>query len=118
MILKIPPQSNDFCDDEIVELANIFKLLGDEKRLQIVLYLSRNGKANVSELQTLLGLSQPLVSHHLALLRSSAIVESRREGKQQIYSISPGRMEGLMNMLTNRQQTFHACDRFLECVFG
>lgn len=122
MILKNPPPPeeprNQFCDDEINDLASVFKLLGDETRLRIVLYVCNQGTANVTELQKLVGLSQPLVSHHLGLLRGSGILESHREGKQRLYKLKAGRFETLMTMLSNRQQTFRACDRFLECVFG
>jgi ArsR family transcriptional regulator len=42
---------------------------------------------HVTDLCNRLGQSQPAVSHHLALLRVSGLIESRREGKHNFYSV-------------------------------
>ena len=74
--------------DQIVrELAQVFKLLSDETRLRILLYLAQNEEMHVTQLCNRLGQSQPAVSHHLALLRVSGLIESRREGKHNFYSV-------------------------------
>ena len=69
------------------ELAQVFKLLSDETRLRILLYLAQNQELHVTDLCKRLGQSQPAVSHHLALLRVSGLIESRREGKHNYYSV-------------------------------
>ena len=69
------------------ELCSLFRLLADRTRLSILLRLS-DGEKNVSTLCEELGLPQPTVSHHLGLLRTSAIVSSRRSGKQVFYSLN------------------------------
>ena len=69
------------------ELAQVFKLLSDETRLRILLYLAQSQEMHVTDLCTRLGQSQPAVSHHLALLRVSGLIESRREGKHNFYSV-------------------------------
>ncbi len=69
------------------ELAQVFKLLSDETRLRILLYLIQNNELHVTDLCSRLGQSQPAVSHHLALLRVSGLIESRREGKHNFYSV-------------------------------
>jgi ArsR family transcriptional regulator len=69
------------------EAANIFTLLSDESRLRIVLYLMRNNELNVSEICRQLGQTQPAVSHHLALLRVSGVIEARRSGKNIYYTV-------------------------------
>ena len=51
------------------ELVRWFKLLADETRLKILIFLLERGELNVRALCDLLQLSQPAVSHHLALLR-------------------------------------------------
>jgi DNA-binding transcriptional ArsR family regulator len=71
----------------IRELAQVFKLLSDETRLRILFYLAQNNELHVTDLCTRLGQSQPAVSHHLALLRVSGLIESRREGKHNFYSV-------------------------------
>jgi DNA-binding transcriptional ArsR family regulator len=79
----IPPVS----EQAVRELAQVFKLLSDETRLRILLYLAQNTELHVTDLCTRLGQSQPAVSHHLALLRVSGLIESRREGKHNFYSV-------------------------------
>jgi ArsR family transcriptional regulator len=79
----IPPVS----EQAVRELAQVFKLLSDETRLRILLYLAQNNELHVTDLCTRLGQSQPAVSHHLALLRVSGLIESRREGKHNFYSV-------------------------------
>lgn len=69
------------------ELAQVFKLLSDETRLRILLYLAQAQELHVTDLCNRLGQSQPAVSHHLALLRVSGLIESRREGKHNFYSV-------------------------------
>jgi len=74
-------------DQAVRELAQVFKLLSDETRLRILFYLAQNNELHVTELCNRLGQSQPAVSHHLALLRVSGLIESRREGKHNFYSV-------------------------------
>jgi len=74
-------------DSMVRELAQVFKLLSDETRLRILFYLAQNSELHVTDLCNRLGQSQPAVSHHLALLRVSGLIESRREGKHNFYSV-------------------------------
>jgi len=74
-------------DGAIRELSNTFKLLSDETRLRILFYLAQNRELHVTDLCDRLGQSQPAVSHHLALLRVSGLIEPRREGKHNFYSV-------------------------------
>lgn len=74
-------------DQAVRHLAHAFKLMSDETRLRILLYLAQNGELHVTDLCNRLGQSQPAVSHHLALLRVSGQIESRREGKHNFYSV-------------------------------
>src|SRR5215475_418444 len=85
-------------EKSIRELANVFKLLSDEGRLRILAYLAQNTELHVSDLCQRLGQSQPAVSHHLALLRVSGLIESRREGKHNFYCV---RTEHFGELLVN-----------------
>jgi len=69
------------------DLVQVFKLLSDETRLRILLYLAREGELHVTALCDRLGQSQPAVSHHLALLRVAGLIEARRDGKHNFYSV-------------------------------
>src|SRR5512135_3063350 len=74
-------------EQAVRELAQVFKLLSDESRLRILFYLAQNQELHVTDLCDRLGQSQPAVSHHLALLRVSGLIEARREGKHNFYSV-------------------------------
>jgi len=74
-------------EQAVRELTQVFKLLSDETRMRILLYLAQNNELHVTDLCNRLGQSQPAVSHHLALLRVSGLIESRREGKHNFYSV-------------------------------
>ena len=69
------------------DLVQVFKLLSDETRLRILLYLAQERELHVTALCEKLGQSQPAVSHHLALLRVSGLIEARRDGKHNFYSV-------------------------------
>lgn len=69
------------------DLVQVFKLLADETRLKILMYLLREQELHVSALCERLNQSQPAVSHHLALLRVAGLIEPRRDGKHNFYSV-------------------------------
>ena len=91
----LPPVS----DQSVRELAQVFKLMSDETRLRILLYLARSGELHVTDLCNRLGQSQPAVSHHLALLRVSGLIEARREGKHNYYSVRADQFGELLSQL-------------------
>ncbi len=75
-------------------LCQLFRLLSDKTRLQIVLLLSE-GERNVTSLCEELKLPQPTVSHHLGLLRMNHVIINKRKGKQVIYTLeSTGKASG------------------------
>jgi len=81
------------------ELVQVFKLLSDETRLRVLMYLLREGELHVSALCDRLGQSQPAVSHHLALLRVAGLIEARRDGKHNFYSVRGDHFSGLVSQL-------------------
>ena len=64
---------------QLDELESFFKALGDKTRLRI-LGLLLNGEVCVCHIHESLKTSQPKVSRHLAYLRATGLVETRREG--------------------------------------
>lgn len=81
------------------DLVQVFKLLSDETRLRVLLYLVREGELHVTALCDKLGQSQPAVSHHLALLRVAGLIEARRDGKHNYYSVRKTHFHRLMQEL-------------------
>jgi len=71
----------------MTQLASVLKALADPSRLRIVNVLSHRGVC-VCDLQTVLGLSQPFISRHLAYLRKVGVVRDQREGPRVCYSVA------------------------------
>lgn len=71
----------------IDDLENVFKALADKTRLRI-LALLRNNEVCVCHIHDSLGLPQPTVSRHLAYLRKSGLVATRRDGVWMHYQVS------------------------------
>jgi DNA-binding transcriptional ArsR family regulator len=67
--------------------SDFLKALAHESRLLILCLLSERERS-VSELESLLSLSQPTVSQHLARLRLDGLVNSRRDGKTVYYMLA------------------------------
>ena len=74
-------------EEELEQLAALFRLLSDRTRLNLLMLLAE-GERNVTSLCETLRLPQPTVSHHLGLLRMSNIIGNRRDGKQVFYSLN------------------------------
>jgi DNA-binding transcriptional ArsR family regulator len=74
-------------DEELEQLAALFRLLSDRTRLNLLMLLA-DGERNVTSLCEALKLPQPTVSHHLGLLRMSNVIGNRRDGKQVFYSLN------------------------------
>jgi ArsR family transcriptional regulator len=66
--------------------ATKLKVLSDSTRLAVMESLM-DGARNVGELMEELGVEQSLLSHHLAILRDTGLVEATREGKTMIYQL-------------------------------
>jgi ArsR family transcriptional regulator, arsenate/arsenite/antimonite-responsive transcriptional repressor len=79
-------------DKTIAGLADVFGLLADKSRLKILLALAKDKEMHVSALCSMLGQSQPAVSHHLTLLRMKDLVGFRRDGKHNYYRVESDRI--------------------------
>ncbi|HEX7724676.1 MAG TPA: metalloregulator ArsR/SmtB family transcription factor [Candidatus Paceibacterota bacterium] len=66
--------------------SHIYKILANAKRLEI-LNLLKKGELPVEEMLKVTGLSKANLSQHLALLRHSGLVHTRRQGLNVFYRI-------------------------------
>ncbi len=74
--------------DEVYRLqAEVLKTLSNPRRLEII-HLLAEGPREVSRLAEEIGISQPNVSQHLALMRSAGVVEAERDGREVRYRLS------------------------------
>jgi len=70
-------------------IADTFKALSDETRLQIMTLLLEQDELCVCDFIGALGQTQSKISRHLRYLYNSGLVEDRREGLWMHYRISP-----------------------------
>jgi len=80
-------------------VAFLAKSLSDENRLRILHNIS-NGKRSVSSIVEDLGLSQPLVSHHLKELKRSLLVRIERDGPFIYYELVDPRILDVVRTLS------------------
>lgn len=69
----------------ILDMADIFKLLGEPTRLKIVLALM-NSELCVCDLSAAIESNVSTVSHQLRLLRNARLIKYRKDGKMVFYS--------------------------------
>jgi ArsR family transcriptional regulator len=82
---------------ELCDLAELFKVFGDSTRIKI-LYDLFQGEKNVTEICEDLEMNQSAVSHQLKILRTSKLIDARREGKTMIYSLADDHVKTIIAM--------------------
>jgi DNA-binding transcriptional ArsR family regulator len=74
----------------LVQPALLLQLVGHPARLGLMIMLMSEKSLHVNDLCGRLGhITQPALSHHLAIMRHSGILESTRRGKNVFYSLTP-----------------------------
>ena len=74
-------------EDELYDLAELFKIFGDSTRIRI-LFVLFEAEVCVCDLAQVLNMTQSAVSHQLKILKQNRLVKSRREGKSIFYSLA------------------------------
>jgi DNA-binding transcriptional ArsR family regulator len=94
--------SAPLAEERAVELAKVFKALGDPVRLRLLsMIASRDGgEVCVCELTPAFELSQPTISHHLKMLRQAGLIDCERRGTWVYYWVLPGVLDRLGAFLT------------------
>ena len=77
----------EFVDEILILQADILRTLAHPRRLEILHRLA-DRPIEVGRLAEALGLSQPNVSQHLAILKAAGVIGTRREGKQIFCSLA------------------------------
>ena len=83
-------------EDELYDLAEIFKVCGDSTRIKI-LYVLFEQEMCVCDIAQLLNMTQSAISHQLKILKQSRLVKNRREGKAVFYSLADGHVRSIIN---------------------
>ncbi|WP_448218731.1 ArsR/SmtB family transcription factor [Endozoicomonas sp. 2B-B] len=90
----------EMSSEQLARLASLFRLLGDEGRLKLVMACIDEPQP-VCCLSEISGMSQPLTSHHLKGLREARILKSSRRGKQVFYELDDHHIRHVVLDLAN-----------------
>jgi DNA-binding transcriptional ArsR family regulator len=76
-------------------LRDLYRALADPTRLRVCAILGEAGPLPVNELSARFGLSQPLISWHLRVLRTAGLIETRPHGREKLCALRPAAFEAL-----------------------
>lgn len=86
-------------EEKAGEAARMLRLLANERRLLVLCHLAGEGETTVGALAEAVGLSQPALSQHLALLREDGLVATRRESQAMFYRLADPKAARLLEVL-------------------
>jgi len=88
--------------------ARFFQSMGYPIRLEI-LHSLRDGQKSVNELSKILKQSQPMISRHLAILRSARIVQTDHQGHNIFYHVANPKLLGVCDLMREvlEEQSVH-----------
>ncbi len=84
-------------EDDMYDLAELFKIFGDSTRIRILFSLY-DGDLNVTDLTERLSMTQSAVSHQLKILKTNKLIRSRREGKAIFYSLADEHVHAILEI--------------------
>ena len=93
-------------EDDLYDLAELFKVFGDSTRIRI-LFVLFEAEMCVCDLAEALNMTQSAISHQLRILKQSKLVKSRREGKQVFYSLDDDHVQTIVGQGLEHIQEGH-----------
>lgn len=87
-------------DDNLYDLAELFKVFGDSTRIRILFALFESEMC-VCDIAETLDMTQSAISHQLRILKQSKLVSNRREGKSIIYFLADDHVRTIIDQGMN-----------------
>ena len=91
--------------DVAVDLAEMFRLLGDPTRVRILFALLEAGELCVCDIAEVVETTDTKVSQAMRLLRSAGVVRNRRDGRNIFYRLDDGHVRMLLDL--SREHVAH-----------
>lgn len=82
-------------EEELYDLAELFKVFGDSTRIRI-LFVLFEAEVCVCDIAEALHMTQSAISHQLRILKQSKLVKNRREGKSIFYSLADDHVRSII----------------------
>ncbi len=84
-------------ENNLYDLAELFKVFGDSTRIKIIWALFESEMC-VCDIAYLLNMTQSAISHQLRVLKASKLVRSRRSGKTIYYSLADSHIKQIFEL--------------------
>lgn len=84
--------------DAAVDLAEMFRLLGDPTRVRILFALLNAGELCVRDIAAVVDTSETKVSQAMRLLRHAGVVRNRRDGRNIFYRLDDDHIQNLLQL--------------------
>lgn len=84
---------------EIMELAEIAKILAHPARISILKFISQQKACICNDIAEEIGLSQPTISQHLKVINDAGLLDGTYKGKSVCYCLNPEKMNWFKNTL-------------------
>ena len=92
--------------------SDVFNAIAEPRRRRIIDLLEAGKPRAVGELVETLGLPQPVVSKHLAVLREVGILSMRKSGQQRLYQLNAKQLKPVHDWVKNYERFWsHQLDR-------
>ena len=98
VVLKVHKSMPD--EDELYDLAELFKVFGDSTRIKILFALFESEMC-VCDIAESLNMTQSAISHQLKVLKQSKLVGNRRDGKSIIYFLADNHVRTIIDQGLN-----------------
>lgn len=86
---------------QLKNIEKISKAIGDNNRLKILMHLSQNGGCGqCADIQQVLDLAQPSISHHVKILIESGLIQPAKEGRNHKYTLNQPLLDEYLGFLT------------------
>lgn len=87
--LNLPPQ------EQLYDLADLFRIFGDSSRIRILSLLSIHEMC-VCDMAAILNMTISAVSHQLRILKQARLVRYRKSGKSVIYALDDDHVKSII----------------------
>ena len=95
LVLQITNRQPD--EDELYDLAELFKVFGDSTRIKILSVLMGE-ELCVCDIAEALQMNQSAVSHQLRVLKNAKLIKNRKEGKMVYYALADDHVSTILAM--------------------
>lgn len=92
-------------EQQSVELASMFKAIGDPVRLRLLSMIASRPEVCVCDLTGAFSVSGPTISHHLRVLREAGLVDSERRATWVYYRVRREALRQLSSLLEATEPT-------------